>query len=106
MKIKRMAGTFGFGAIWHKATRTIMFALFGYAITFAFPRPGACKFCGHGPELHSATRAYGFTEWSCHGDKKTCECEHYEPVRLQPQRDLPAFGMKHFNVTKFRRRII
>ena len=86
MKIRSSTEAFGIGVVYHKATRTILFALFGYALTFAFPRPGDCKHCGHGAKMHAAARSYGFLEWSCHGDKATCECDHYEPVILQAAR--------------------
>lgn len=83
MKVRLLAGTGGLGVVYNKATRSVIVAVLAWGWSFSFPRPGACKFCGHGPELHAARREGRMVEWSCHGSKATCECEHYTPVGLK-----------------------
>lgn len=84
MKIKFLPGTYGLALIYDAFTRSLIFSpLPGVCWKLEWPRKGVCKFCPHGPSLHSARRDHGMIEWSCSGKMGSadCECEHYEPVR-------------------------
>lgn len=89
MKTKLLPGTFGVGLVWDSFTRSLVFSFLGFCVKFHWPRVGACKFCGHGPDKHTARRSRGLIEWRCtqlmraagSTTTSTCECEHYEPER-------------------------
>lgn len=80
--VKRLPGVIGFGVMWDEFTRSLVVALFVWCWKFHIPRVGACKNCGHGPDVHRARRDHGVIQWRCgigaltgHG----CDCEHYDP---------------------------
>lgn len=81
MKVKRLAGTFGIGAVYDGFTRALILSFFTVCYKLQWPTVGACKFCGHGPKAHTARRDRGLITWKCYAEGTPCECEHYDPER-------------------------
>lgn len=81
MKITRIREVFGFGFTIYRPIRAVVVTFFSYAWLIRLPVVAACTtpLCGHGPEMHFASREYGTILWTCYGSSNTCECEHYSP---------------------------